>query len=321
MPKFKTIVFDEPEHYLRGAICLSSDADYSIGGCRVFPYADLGAAVSDAQALSRAMLEKSRFHQLAGGGAKAALILPEQAQKQVMYRRLAHHLNALQGKYYTSMDIGTSLKEVCFLKELTPYVLGGPGQHDPAYFTALGVKQALKAACHYRDLTLDQLTIAIEGVGQVGQYLVQMLAPVVKKCLVCDTDEQRCQPLADFASVEILPVSAFPQYPVDVLMPCAIGGTITANRLDALQPKIVCGAANNQLSMPAEHEHFHQQGITVIPDYVANGGGVIFADGELHQLSLDAITAQVEKIYERTLDILTAHTSPLLAAQEAAYAH
>jgi leucine dehydrogenase len=71
---------------------------------------------------------------------------------------------------------------------------------------------------------------------------------------------------------------------------------------------MICGAANNQLAAPGDAEALHARGILYLPDYVANGGGIINVSAEILEIAdraawvdarLDAIGATMARILER----------------------
>jgi len=68
---------------------------------------------------------------------------------------------------------------------------------------------------------------------------------------------------------------------VDILAPCALGGILDEDTVPALRARIVCGAANNQLSHDALAVELARRGILYAPDFVANAGGLVLVDAEL----------------------------------------
>jgi glutamate dehydrogenase/leucine dehydrogenase len=68
--------------------------------------------------------------------------------------------------------------------------------------------------------------------------------------------------------------------PCDVFAPCALGGAVRAETVPDLRCRIVCGAANNQLTDAAAGEALHAHGIVYAPDFVVNAGGIINIAGE-----------------------------------------
>ena len=67
----------------------------------------------------------------------------------------------------------------------------------------------------------------------------------------------------------------------DIYAPCALGNEFTPENENEIQAKIICGAANNQLTDPAIAERFRKKGILYLPDYVVNAGGLINAVSHL----------------------------------------
>jgi glutamate dehydrogenase/leucine dehydrogenase len=70
---------------------------------------------------------------------------------------------------------------------------------------------------------------------------------------------------------------------VDVLVPAALGGLLTAQSVPALRCAVIAGPANNQLDAPATADQLHERGILWAPDVVVSAGGIIHATAiELH---------------------------------------
>ena len=69
---------------------------------------------------------------------------------------------------------------------------------------------------------------------------------------------------------------------VDVLAPCALGNILTSTTIPKVKAKIVAGAANNQLSTPADGVRLAERDILFAPDYVINAGGIISVAAEYY---------------------------------------
>ena len=91
---------------------------------------------------------------------------------------------------------------------------------------------------------------------------------------------------------------------VDVYAPCALGATLSPASVEALQANLVCGAANNQLLDSSVAELLHRRGVTWIPDFLANAGGLIQVGGEIWQRSEDEVQRDVEGISQTVATIL-----------------
>ena len=103
-------------------------------------------------------------------------------------------------------------------------------------------------------------------------------------------------------AIEVLPSVLDAE--VDVYAPCALGATLTSDSVGQLRAPLVCGAANNQLGTPDIDHALADRGITWVPDYVANAGGLIQVGGELWQHTPEQVMAGVRHIEATTREIL-----------------
>jgi len=109
--------------------------------------------------------------------------------------------------------------------------------------------------------------------------------------------------------VEAAAVDELPALDLDVYAPCALGGSLTADVVDGLKARIVCGAANNQLAGPDVDSSLDTRGILYVPDYLANGGGLIqVGDEALHAHSggfrFERAKGRASSIHATTLAVL-----------------
>jgi valine dehydrogenase (NAD+) len=144
--------------------------------------------------------------------------------------------------------------------------------------TAYGVFQAMRAAAQHRwgAPTLHGRRVAVEGVGKVGHHLVEHLVEDGASVVVSDVNAEAVERVRAVApGIEVLDVDALPTSDCDVYAPCALGGSITDERVPALQAEVVCGAANNQLEHPGIEKALADRGVLYTPDYVANAGGLV----------------------------------------------
>ncbi|NIV17245.1 MAG: amino acid dehydrogenase, partial [Woeseiaceae bacterium] len=148
---------------------------------------------------------------------------------------------------------------------------------DPSPKTAFGVFKGIEAAVKFqlgRD-SIDGLTVAVQGVGHVGYYLCRYLSEAGAKLVVSDIDEARVTRVAQEFGASVAGVDEIVTHQADVLAPCALGATITAQTIPQLKATIVAGGANNQLDTPEDGQRLVDAGILYAPDYVINGGGII----------------------------------------------
>ncbi len=285
-----------------------SEYGQAIGGCRARSYPSDMEAANDAVALARAMRNKASVHGLALDGAKAVINMPAGPHdRAAILRDFASHVHSLKGRYITAVDVGTTPQDLDIIAEITPYAVCTSSQLDAALFTAQGVYAAIKASAeHHLDKSLNALKISIQGLGSVGMHLLTLLRQHTKDILVTDIDPQRvAEAQRIFPDLHICEPDEIHSHQTDIFSPCALGGIINTSTVGTLRCKIVCGAANNQLASLAMDAFLSERGIVYIPDFFANGGGLIYASSEYGNSQSDS-TTEVEKIYSRCLDHIRA---------------
>ena len=286
----------------------------ALGGCRMFPYADEQAALTDVLRLSKGMSYKSALAGLKLGGGKSVIIgHPQHSKTPELLRSMGGFIDSLGGRYIGAEDSGTSVSDIKLMGEKTDYVAGldraGPhGQvrnGDPSPMTAFGVFRGIQASVKQQlgRSDLEGLRVAIQGVGNVGYHLAKLLHQAGAKLWVCDVLPQAVERAqTEFAAIAVAP-AAILQQAVDVFAPCALGAVINDVSIAQLQSSIIAGAANNQLSEPRHGKLLRQRGILYAPDYVINAGGVIDIAHELQGYDPFAAKAQIARIYETLSEI------------------
>jgi len=254
----------------------------ALGGVRIRPYADVEQALGDALRLSRTMTYKNALAGLNFGGGKAVVIAdPKIDKSEVLLRALGRHIQTLSGRYIAAEDMGTDVADMEQIYLETAHVVGvhqvHGGSGDPAPFSAYGALQGLMTAAEriFGHSELNKLTVAVQGLGHTGMELVRLLDERGTPLYVTDTDPARVQRAVDKYGCQVVAPDAIFELPADVLVPCALEGTINADTLNRLKVKLICGTANNQLSSHAVGDELFQRGIVWVPDYAVNAGGVM----------------------------------------------
>lgn len=277
---------------LEGVIVIDSTAlGPGMGGCRLWSYPSIDEAFADAVRLAQGMSYKIAVAGLPFGGAKAVIRRPEEGfDRAALFEAFGEAVDKLAGRYITAEDVGTSVTDMEHIAKKTGYVVGrlteaGRAGGDPSPWTARGVFNAMQAASR-RALSseLDGRTVAVQGLGHVGSELCARLAAAGAHLIVADIDRQRSQALAELFDARIADPAEIALMDIDIFAPCAMGGVLTRKVATAMKAKLVCGAANNQLDVPDVAQVLHARGISYVPDYVANAGGIISAASEyLHE--------------------------------------
>lgn len=276
----------------------------ALGGCRMRDYQSLDEALLDALKLSEGMTFKNSLAGLSIGGGKA-VIIGDRAMKEgreKLFEAYGRHVNQLGGAYITAEDMGTTVEDMTVIERSTKFVAGrADGSGDPSPHTAHGVFSGMRA-CMERAFGSDDFKgkhIAIQGVGNVGHHLGQMLVEAGARLTVADTREDVLKSVAKELNAEIATVNDIAAVKCDVFAPCAIGGTVNPQTVGKLNCKVVAGAANNQISGDVTERILIDRGILYAPDFAINAGGVISVAEELEK------TPSVTRARERTTNIYT----------------
>lgn len=282
--------FNYPEVGLRAIVAIhNSVLGPALGGCRVRAYESEDQALDDVLRLSEGMTYKSSLAGLNLGGGKAVVLVDPNVEfdRRKLFLKLAECLNALNGRYITAEDFGTSVPDVMVMREVSKYAagyareLGGAG--DPSPFTALGVFQGMLACCErrYGSRDLKGKHVTVQGCGHVGQLLMGHLVKAGAKITVSDTKDSAIQEAkAAFPNIEAVGSDAIYDVKCDIYSPNAIGQTVNQNTLGRLKCDIIAGGANNQLTDASVHSIITERKIVYAPDFAINAGGVISVGAE-----------------------------------------
>ncbi|AZQ43736.1 Glu/Leu/Phe/Val family dehydrogenase [Nonlabens ponticola] len=283
----------------------------ALGGTRMWNYDNEWSALNDALRLSRGMTYKSAITGLNLGGGKAVIIGDAKTQKTPeMMRKFGEFVHSLSGKYITAEDVGMTTEDMDTVREVTPYVTGisqeKGGAGNPSPITAYGVFMGMKAAAQYKFGTdvLEDKVIYVEGIGNVGETLVEHLTEEGAKVFIADINRERLEEVRAKYGATIYEGSDLHAEPMDIYAPCALGATVNDNSINKFQASVIAGAANNQLA--DEHKHgmlLQQRGIVYAPDFLINAGGIINVYAELEGYDRNEIMRKTENIYTTTLEI------------------
>ena len=317
--------FFDPYSGLKGIVAIHNTVlGPALGGCRMWDYVTEEDAFVDALRLAKGMTYKAAIAGLNLGGGKAVIIGSSKTQKtENLFRSFGRFVEGLNGRYITAEDVGTSIKDMEYVRMETSFVtgisqaLGGSG--DPSPVTAYGVFVGMKAAIKERLNKTDfsDLKISVQGLGSVGMYLCEYLHNAGATLYVTDLDQIVIGQAVD--KFDAIPVEADAIYDldVDVYAPCALGATVNSNTINKLKCSIIAGAANNQLSENNFGNELKKRNILYAPDYAINAGGLINVSNELEGYNRDKAFSQAEGIYETLSEIFHRSNSEDISTNEA----
>ncbi len=269
------------------------------GGIRMVP----DVTIEEVMGLARAMSWKNAMADLPFGGAKSGIradphkMSPQ--QKELQMRAFARKISeVVPEQYIAGPDMNTTEREMAqFADEIgTPKACTGKplsvgGLPHELGSTGFGVATSTKVAVEHSGKSLNGMTVAIEGFGNVGTFTMKFLtgwgAKVVavsdSKGTIYDKGGLDYETLmrtksekgtVTAAKGEKLDAAKLFELPVDILVPGARPDVINKDNVGRIKAKIVAEAAN----LPAKYEVeqvLMKKGVVVLPDFVANAGGVI----------------------------------------------
>jgi len=297
---------------LRGVIVLhSTQRGPAAGGCRLWRYADRAAMTADALRLAEGMAYKNALADLPLGGGKAVIALPDGAfDRARLFAAFGRAVAALEGAYITAEDVGTTVDDMAVVHAQTHHVAGlapdaGRPGGDPSPWTARGVFLSMREAARRRfGVGLDALTVAVQGLGNVGSALCALLHEAEAKLIVAEPRPGVAAAIARRYGAKLVDPDAILGARCDIFAPCALGGVIDRRAIRRLQAGLVCGGANNVLATAEDGDRLADRGVLYAPDYVINAGGIINVAAEYLGWSADEAAARVEATGQRLAAVL-----------------
>ncbi len=301
----------------------------ALGGTRIWHYKSEEAALKDVLRLSRGMTFKNAISGLNLGGGKAVIIGDAaQIKSEALFRRFGRFVESLSGRYITAEDVNMKTTDIEYVSMETknvaglPEVLGGGGDPSPvtAFGTYMGMKASVKKA--FGNDSLDGKKIGVQGVGQVGMYLVEYLKKENAKIFISDINQEKLKAVSKANGAVVVSEHEFYDLDMDIYAPCALGATINDDTLERLKCKVIAGAANNQLADEKKHGMLlGEKGILYAPDFLINAGGVMNCYAEyVGGYKREKVYNQAEKIYDITTNILETASKDKITTHEAALA-
>jgi glutamate dehydrogenase/leucine dehydrogenase len=291
--------------------------------------------------LARAMTLKNAAAGLPHGGAKSGILADHKvADKPRLIRSFARAMSELVD-YIPGPDMGTDESCMGWIYDEIgravglPRVLGGIPL-DEIGATGYGVAQCAEVAAAFCDLEIRGASVAVEGFGNVGRHAARFLEEMGAK-LVAASDssgavhhpdgipvqalaatKEKSGKVTAHPTGEKLPREAIFSLPCDILIPAARPDSIHGGNAAEVRARLVLQGANIPATAEAETV-LHERGILVVPDLIANAGGVICASVEFHGgTESDAFTQIGERIRRNTQEVLTCSREQRLEPRRAA---
>ncbi|MFP4286376.1 MAG: Glu/Leu/Phe/Val family dehydrogenase [Candidatus Izemoplasmataceae bacterium] len=305
------VFFHDKTTGLKGITCIhNTQLGPALGGTRLWNYDNEDDATLDVLRLARGMSYKAAAAGLNLGGGKTVLIGDaEKVKSEAYFRGLGRYVQTLNGRYITAEDVNTSTKDMDYVHMETDYVVGLKHKSgNPSPMTALGAYHGIRSALKevYNDDSVKGKTFAIQGAGQTGYYLIgYLLEAKAEKIYFTEINDKHIEKVKKtYPEVEFVKPDDIYSLDVDVFAPCALGAVLNDKTIPQLKCKIVAGTANNVLDDEEKHGNMlKDKNILYAPDFVINAGGLINVYHELQGYKKENAVNDIEKIYDRLLEI------------------
>jgi leucine dehydrogenase len=320
-------MFSDPGSGLRAIIAVhDTTLGPSCGGTRMWPYESEAKALTDALRLSQAMTYKSAAAGLHLGGGKGVIIGdPHKDKSESLMRAYGRFVDTLGGRYLTTTDVGTTGRDLEFMRQETRHVSGLPvslgGSGDTSIMTGLGLYMGMKACAEevWGNGGLRGKTVAVQGFGKVASRLCEHLMEEDAHIVVTDVFDEALDRARDWG-LEVTAPDSILTADCDILAPCALGGVLNSQTIPQLKCRVVAGGANNQLLSDDDGEDLHRRGILYAPDYIVNAGGIINVEAEMGDAgySPERAREKTERIHEIMGSVIRASQSEEISTTTAA---
>jgi glutamate dehydrogenase (NAD(P)+) len=324
----KIIEVREPGLGLKAVLVVDNVAcGPAIGGLRMAP----DVTVEECARLARAMTFKNAAAGLAHGGGKSVLWGDPGSpcdRKEQLIRAFAHALRG-ESDYIFGPDMGTDETCMAWIKDEIGRAVGVPAALgglplDELGATGWGLLHSAEAAAPHAGIALEGARVAVQGFGAVGRHVARFLAgrgarlvaASDSKCTLADPKgldvaaltrlKEQGRSVCDYPEGKKLDRDAVIGIECDIWIPAARPDVVREDNAGRLRARLVLEGANIPLTADAE-KMLAAKGVTVVPDFIANAGGVICAAMEYAGASQDAAFAAIaERVRANTEAVLGA---------------
>jgi glutamate dehydrogenase (NAD(P)+) len=340
----KITCIHEPSVGLKGVLVIDNTAmGPSIGGLRIAPDVSVGECFR----LARAMTFKNAVAELPHGGGKMVIYgdpkMPKQ-QKALIVRAAAASLRN-QEAYIFGPDMGTNEECMAWVRDENGRSVGLPREFggiplDEIGATGWGLLHATEVAMRYQNFDLKNARVVIQGFGSVGKHAASFLsgqgATIIaandSRGTIYNSDglsicalfalKAEGRSITEYNDCKQLERDAIIDIECDIWIPAARPDVINEKNVHRLKTRLVIEGANIPVTHGAEIQLFNR-GVTCIPDFIANAGGVICAAMEYHgatqKVAMQTIAEKITRNTELVLEMAkTENLQPRVAAMQIA---
>ena len=322
----KILHVHDPATGLRAIVVVDNVAcGPSIGGARMQP----DVSVDECFRLARAMTLKNAAARIPHGGGKSVIFADPKmglGEKERLVRSFACAIEDIRD-YIVGPDMGTDETCMAWCHDEIGRAVGLPPEIggiplDEIGATGFGLSVCAQAAQAFCDVDLDGARVVIQGFGSVGRHAARFLTEQGARLVAAadsrggvvaesglDVDALLAHKatgasVAGFAGGKAITGNALLDVACDIFVPAARPDVIRADNVQRVSAKLILSGANIAVTCEAERA-LHDRGVLVVPDFIANAGGVICASVEYHGgTQTQAFAAIEEKIRVNTTTVL-----------------
>lgn len=315
----------------------------SVGGVRMAT----DVTTEECFRLARAMTFKNAAAGLPHGGGKIVLYgdpkMPK-PEKQILLRALSASLRNVE-EYIFAPDMGTDEECMGWIRDEIGRVVGLPRELggiplDEIGATGFGISHATDVALKYCDFELQGARVAIQGFGAVGKHTARFLSEKGAVIVAIADSTGAVQEadgldvaalikhkalgmaVAEFAGGTAIERDAIIDVECDIWIPAARPDVIHEDNVHRLNTRLVIEGANIPVTHAAE-KILHEKGVLVVPDFIANAGGVICAAMEYQGANQHAAMESIEEKLRRNTELVLSRVKqenilPRIAAMDMA---
>lgn len=295
----KIVTVSNQKTGMRGVLVIDNTArGMGKGGTRMQPNVN----VEQVRQLARVMTWKWAAVDLFYGGAKAGIQAdPNAKDKERILRSFVRALsNEVPEEYVFGLDMGLTEHDAAIINDElgrgcavgTPHELGGVA-YDKLGITGFGVAEVVDEIA--TRMRLSNARVAIQGFGAVGHAVAKRLDELGYSVTAISTATGAIANPAGLNIGELLArreevgdalVDDYPDLRIDagselftdaeILVPAAVQNVLDDRSAPQVQAKLIVEGANLPTTSKAR-EYFHQRDIALVPDFIANAGGVVSA--------------------------------------------
>ena len=337
-PEYVINIYD-PELKMEGFLVIDNTIlGPGKGGIRMTP----NVTAEEVFRLARTMTFKNALADLPFGGAKAGIVWHGGSDelKKKFLQSFASKIKFLTPKKYISApDVNTGEKEMKWFVEATDNwrsATGKPANYCMAVFgkkgekcgipheygsTGYGVAKTTQAAAEILGIDIKGARVAIHGFGNVGTFAYKFLTDMGAKVVALADHEAAIyeengfdkkeiekiidhkKTLKDYPFGQKISAAGFWEIETDILIPASITNVINDSNKNKIKTKLIVEAGNIPMSEDIEKE-FLQKNIWVVPDFIANAGGVISSYAEYRGYNPKRMMETIEKKIVKNVKII-----------------